>query len=181
MKIDLVFCYEFLSILVNSNVPRELLIKDINLDEVDHYGIMLIKEFAKLIRDNQISLIRTQPTEDQITANFAKIKNSDEIYILGFGFDEYNLKNIGISFSDTKNLEEVENKTVYATNYGDLPRIRLVLEKIFGVRLVKESESEEDGKIHSFWRSRDDATNKRGNNVFMSTKGVYRALTEDFI
>ena len=179
MKIDLVFCYEFLSILVNSNIPRELLIKDINLDEVDHYGIMLIKKFEQLIRNNQISLIRTKPSPDEITANFAKIENSDEIYILGFGFDEYNLQNIGLV---DDNLLKIEKKTVYATNYGDLPRIRLVLERIFAVKLYKESElQEENGKKHSFWRSRDDATNKRGSNVFVSTKPVYRALTEDFL
>ena len=81
----------------------------------------------------------------------------------------------------TKFLEEVENKTVYATNYGDLPRIRLALERIFAVKLYKESELQEDGKKHSFWRSRDDTTNKKGNNVFVSTKPVYRALTEDFL
>lgn len=138
-----------------------------------------IKTFIDKREKTKISLIRTQTSPDQITANFAKIKNSDEIYILGFGFDEYNLQNIGL-FGN--NLSQIENKTVYATNYGDLPRIRLMLEKLFAVKLYKESElQEEDGKIHSFWRSRDDATNKRGNNVFISTKGVYRALTEDFI
>ena len=126
-------------------------------------------------------MIRTKPTEAQIKENFEKIKNSDEIYILGFGFDEYNLQNIGISASDTKNLEEVENKTVYATNFGDLPRIRLALERIFAVKLYKESESEKDGKKYSFWRSRDDKTNERNNNVFVSTKPVFRALSEDFL
>jgi len=39
----------------------------------------------------------------------------------------------------------------------------------------------EDGKKHSFWRSRHNTANKRGNNVFISTKLVYKALTEDFI
>ena len=143
--------------------------------------------------DPKISLIRTEPSPDEITANFEKIKNIDEIYILGFGFDEYNLKNIGISASDAENLKKVENKTVYATNHGDLPRIRLTLERIFAVKLYKESELQEGDKKHkselqegdkkhSFWRSRDDATiNKRNNNVFVSTKPVYRALSEDFL
>lgn len=155
------------------NVKRYHCVKKI-MDKIENSHV-----YGSIYGKESISLIRTQPSPDQITANFAKIKNSDEIYILGFGFDEYNLQNIGL-FGN--NLSQIENKTVYATNYGDLPRIRLMLEKLFAVKLYKESElQEKDGKIHSFWRSRDDATNKRGNNVFMSTKGVYRALTEDFI
>ena len=147
----------------------------------NYFSFIFDKEKPK-IRQEEISLIRTKPTEAQIKNNFEKIKNSDEIYILGFGFDEYNLQNIGISASDTKNLEEVKNKTVYATNHGDLPRIRLTLERIFAVKLYKESELQEGDKKHSFWRSRDDATiNKRNNNVFVSTKPVYRALSEDFL
>ena len=146
-------------------------IRDDNYDEI----INKIKER----QNTKISLIRTQPSPDKITANFTKIENSDEIYILGFSFDEYNLQNIGIYTND--NLEKITKKTVYATNYGDLPRIRLALERIFAVKLYKESELQEDGKKHSFWRSRDGATNKRNNNVFVSTKPVYRALTEDFL
>ncbi len=165
MKIDLIFCYEHIFMI--TSLDKEI------------YKWDLINMFSKLIRNNQISLIRTKPTEDQIKNNFEKIKNSDEIYILGFGFDEYNLQNIGIFASD--NLEQIKNKTVYATNHGDLPRIRLVLERIFAVKLYKESESEKDDEKHSFWRSRDDKTNKRNNNVFVSTKPVYRALTEDFL
>ena len=143
------------------------------------FSFIFSKKIPK-IRQKEISLIRTKPTEAQIKENFEKIKNSDEIYILGFGFDEYNLQNIGISASD--NLEQIRKKTVYATNFGDLPRIRLALERIFAVKLYKESESqEEDGKKHSFWRSRDDKTNERNNNVYVSTKPVYRALSEDFL
>jgi len=166
MKIDQIFYYE--------------LIFHIASRDEHIYERLLIEMFSKLIRNNKISLIRTKPTSDEIANNFEKIKNSDEIYILGFGFDEYNLQNIGISASD--NLEQIRKKTVYATNYGDLPRIRLALERIFAVKLYKESElQEEDGKKHSFWRSRDDDTNKRNNNVFVSTKPVYRALSEDFL
>ncbi len=152
----------------------------------NYFSFIFDKEKPK-IRQEEISLIRTEPSpdeitaKDEITANFAKIKNSDEIYILGFGFDEYNLQNIGISASDAENLKKVENKTVYATNYGDLPRIRLALERIFAVKLYKESESQKDGEKYSFWRSRDDKTNERNNNVFVSTKPVYRALSEDFL
>ena len=177
MKIGSIFYYEYM--FYSCYFDYYPLIDGVNLDEVDHYGLNLIHAFEKLIRNNQISLIRTKPSPDEITANFAKIKNSDEIYILGFGFDEYNLQNIGLV---DDNLLKIEKKTVYATNYGDLPRIRLVLERIFAVKLYKESElQEENGKKHSFWRSRDDATNKRGSNVFVSTKPVYRALTEDFL
>jgi len=143
------------------------------------FSFIFSKKIPK-IRQKEISLIRTKPTEAQIKENFEKITTSDEIYILGFGFDEYNLQNIGISASD--NLEQIRKKTVYATNFGDLPRIRLALERIFAVKLYKESESQEkDGKKHSFWRSRDNKTNKRNNNVFVSTKPVYRALSEDFL
>ena len=85
----------------------------------------------------------------------------------------------------TDNAKLIEGKTIYITNHGDLPRVRIMIEKLFQVRLIKESESVEfleSEKVkkeikYSFWRSGDGQKNK----VFVSTKPVYRALTEDFI
>lgn len=136
-----------------------------------------------------IDFIRTSQDQEKIKKEFNKIKEAEKFYFLGFGFDKWNLRNIGI-FDDsleqlTNEAQLLSNKIVNVTNVGDLPRIRLILERIFGVRIERESEKTElddKGKEikHFFWRSRNDHTNKRNNEVRISTKGVYRALTEDF-
>jgi len=137
-----------------------------------------------------INLIRTDFTAEEIESYFSKIGNSDITYILGFGFDNWNLRNIGLldgdeDFSLTNGARLLSGKTIYITNYGDEVKTRLMIEKLFQVRLYKESESvefleSEKGKKeikYSFWRS---GTGQQ-NDVFVSTKPVYRALTEDFI
>ncbi len=132
-----------------------------------------------------INLIRTDFTPKKIKSYFSKIENSDIIYILGFGFDNWNLRNIGFldeDFSLTDGAKLLSGKSVYITNHGDEVKTRLIIEKLFQVRLYKESESveflESEKEIkYSFWRS---GTGQQ-NDVFVSTKPVYRALTEDFI
>lgn len=148
------------------------------------------EEINKRKESRRINLIRTDFTIKEIKSYFSKIKDSDIIYILGFGFDNWNLRNIGFLNSTedaslTDNAKLIEGKTIYITNHGDLPRVRIMIEKLFQVRLIKESESVEfleSEKVkkeikYSFWRSGDGQKNK----VFVSTKPVYRALTEDFI
>lgn len=146
-----------------------------------------LQELKNNIEENKkwkekINLIRLDFNQGDIDNWFKKILHTDVIYILGFGFDSWNLRNIGIyddSFNLTEQARDLKNKTIYVTNFGDLPKTRLVIELIFGVNLFKESYIvDESGKQQSFWRSKD---NERGNNVFVSTKPVYRALTEDFL
>ena len=138
------------------------------------------ESLSKKLSNKDISFIRTAPKPKIIEEHFKKLKENETIYFLGFGFDKWNLFNIGIydeNFIVTKAMAELKNKTVYVTNYQDLPKIRLIIEKIFGVKLYKESESVQKEVKYSFWRS---YKNKRNNNVFVSTKSVYKALVEDF-
>ena len=167
----------------NRNNPLEKTIEETSKDKMKKIKEDLIEKKGK----RNINFIRTDLNSEEIEEHFNKIKNSKKIYFLGFGFDNWNLKNIGIydeNFNLTKKAKTIKNKYVYVTNYGDLPKIRIVLEKIFNVRLYKDSEVNEwdENKqkevSYSFWRSKD--INSSGNKVFISTKPVYKALNEDF-
>jgi len=61
-----------------------------------------------------------------------KFLEADDIYFLGFGFDQLNLKNLGL-YDFLKEKLGGRKQRIYVHNYGDNAQIEYLVEQLFGV------------------------------------------------
>ena len=111
-----------------------------------------------------IEFIRETETPEKYLELFRK---ADSIYFLGFGFDETNIKNLGISGLD---INFWNNKKIFITNYdSDKTKIEYIVRNLFSedFKLMKEK-----SKINIL---------NRNFFICISEKNIDFAIEEDFL
>jgi hypothetical protein len=132
-------------------------------------------------------------TRERNTEFIKKIKDAENIYFLGFGFDQTNLRNLGLSDQELKNhlissLHNQKSKKIFITNYvGEIKqqtsiddrkfsnKIMLEIEKIFGCRIqTPRNGFFSQGFVHNGSNSSNPI------DLYVSGLSVGDAVSEDF-
>lgn len=113
-----------------------------NIDSIIYNNCKLLKEiideshfYGRIGNGGEdLKFIRNHADVMGVKTHREKFKESRNIYFLGFGFDNQNLKNLGLIDPPTgvEPFDETLRK-IYVTNYSSLPNILLKIQTAFGL------------------------------------------------
>lgn len=147
---------------------------NISSNQSDADGQKAMKHCLEIAREagGRLSVIEPNTKDSQNLSLYAArqvIKEAEDIYILGYGFDEINNRRIGLDVLTKDLTPHSPLRTIHYTNFNDSRRVQRVVRSLFFGGDPKSINV--DGDWVSFHRRA---------AIVESTKNVYDALAFDF-
>jgi len=147
-------------------------------DDYKQYADVLDKIYNASQDIRTIGNNKDDPVHDAVKA---VIKDAEDVYILGYGFDQENSKRLGLEDSLSATSVYIEENTnrqidrkVYFTNFGDINTINKKASKIF-------AENDKEFLKDYIYYGGNPHDPSRSNHFYeKSTRNVYDALANDF-